>query len=193
MCHIRLPTLQHLSRSSRHLLFYRSDQHLRIFCSFLKTRQSILMWNIESKASKMDFDALASMTYPDVSPNKQVPFIPRSFAMPMIRPFIPVKLPLSIVEIFCSWNDFRISNESVAVQKIRGLSTNTPVIYAAKVKIFCVLNLAAISKVSLAKRYSDSPFAGWDSPVSIRKLVSEAREWLNKKYCFAWVLPSHSF
>jgi hypothetical protein len=53
------------------------------------------MWNIETKASKMDFDALASMTYPDVSTNEQIPFIPRSFTMPMIRPFIPVILPLS--------------------------------------------------------------------------------------------------
>ena len=46
------------------------------------------MWNIETKASKMDFDALASTSYLDVSPDKQIP---------MIRPFIPVILPLSIV------------------------------------------------------------------------------------------------
>jgi hypothetical protein len=43
------------------------------------------MWNIETKASKMDFDALASMSYLDVSPNKHTLY-PRSFAMPMIRP-----------------------------------------------------------------------------------------------------------
>jgi hypothetical protein len=33
------------------------------------------MWNIETKASKIDFDALASMSYLDVPPNKQIPFI----------------------------------------------------------------------------------------------------------------------
>ena len=68
----------------------------------------------------MDFDALASMSYLDVSPNKQIPFIPSSFVMPMIRPFIPVTLPLSIVGIFCSRNDFTIS-ESVGVPKILDL------------------------------------------------------------------------
>ena len=47
------------------------------------------MWNIKTKASKMDFDALVSMSYLDVSPNKQIPFIPSSFVMSMIglRPY----------------------------------------------------------------------------------------------------------
>ncbi len=120
---------------------------------------STLTPTIESKVSKRDLDAFASTTYPEVSPKRQVPLTPRSFALPMISPFIPVMLPPSIVEILRSPKDFMVS-VSVAVPKIRGFSTNTPVIYAAKVKTCDVLNLAAISNISSAKRYSESGFAG---------------------------------
>jgi hypothetical protein len=51
-----------------------------------------------------------------------------------------------MVKIFFSGRVFTIS-ESVAVPNTRGLSTNTPVTDAAKVKTFFVLNLAAISKI----------------------------------------------
>ncbi len=103
---------------------------LALFSRFF---MSILIPTIGSKVSKMDLEAFASTTYPEVSPSRHVPLIPRSFAVPIIRPFIPVMLPPSIVEILLSPND-PIVSVSVAVPKIRGFSTKTPVIYAAQSK-----------------------------------------------------------
>ena len=56
--------------------------------------------------------------------------------------------------------------ESVAVPKILGLSTNVPVTYAAKVMIFFVLNLVAISMSWSDKKYAELGFSGCESPVN---------------------------
>ena len=77
---------------------------------------------------------------------------------------MPTILPLSMVKIFFSGRVFTIS-ESVAVPN-SGLSTNIPVTNADKAKTFFVLNLAAISKICSARRYSDSGLIGCESPVN---------------------------
>ena len=114
---------------------------------------------IESNFLRICIEALASITYPDVSPNKLIPFTLFILPIPNKIPFIPEMLPLSIFEMLNEFKSFNPAS-SVATPNILGVSTNIPVMYAPRVTTCLTSKFFAIFIISSPNKYSTLELTG---------------------------------
>src|SRR5215211_3205302 len=103
----------------------------------------------------------------------------RNFAMPMTRPFIPVMLPLSIMDMLFDERTLTVSG-SVAVPKILGLSTKTPVMYAASVTPVVCQIAPPNQALLLLERI---PSQGWLVASRLLTTTSQLHYHATKRYC----------